>query len=83
MFMNVQKVRIEKETVASCLQATSWHVPDMTEEIQNINRKYDQQSDRDSNTLPYTHNCYQHNHRSAQMLHLSTAFIDTGHELVT
>jgi len=31
--MNVEKVRIGKKAVADCLQATSWHVPDMTEEI--------------------------------------------------
>jgi len=33
MFMNVEKVRIEKETIASSLQAIIWHVPDITEEI--------------------------------------------------
>jgi len=60
MFMKVEKVRIEKEAVDSSLQAISWHVPDMTEEIQGSNRKYDQQSDRDSYMIPPTYNCYQH-----------------------
>jgi hypothetical protein len=43
--MNVEKVRIGKKTVAASLKAASWHVPDMTEEIQDRNQKYDQQSD--------------------------------------
>ena len=83
MFMNVEKVRIGKKTVPACLQATSWHVPDMTEEIRDRNRKYDQQSDRDSNTIPPIYNCYQHTDQSAQRLHQSTASIYTGHESVT
>jgi hypothetical protein len=44
MFMSVEKVRIGKKTVAAWIKATSWHVPDMTEEIQDRNKKYDQQS---------------------------------------
>jgi len=64
--MDVEKVRIRKKTVAACLQATSWHVPDMTEEIQDGDQKCDQQSDRDSNTVPPIYNCYQHSDQSAQ-----------------
>jgi hypothetical protein len=45
MFMNVEKERIGKKTVAACLKATSWHVSDTTEEIQDRNQKYDQQFD--------------------------------------
>ena len=33
MLMTVEKVWIGNKKVAACLQATSWHVPDMTEEI--------------------------------------------------
>ena len=29
--MNVEKLRFGKKAVAACLQATFWHVPDMTE----------------------------------------------------
>jgi hypothetical protein len=43
--MNVDKVLIGKKMVAACLQATSWHVPDMTGKIQDRIQKYDQQSD--------------------------------------
>jgi hypothetical protein len=35
MFMNAEKVRIGEKKVATCLQATTWHVPDMTGEIQD------------------------------------------------
>jgi len=66
MFIKVKKVRIKKDTVASCFHAASWHVPAMNEDIQDRNRKYDQQSDPDSITIPSTYNCYQHTHQSTQ-----------------